>query len=152
MAKSFVGSNKANNSESKSNNNVKIRSNANLMSSSMPSSVLSKTLYSNVSTTNQRNNNATSHGSKPIISKRNHVSKARQNPPDGGKKILKSTRDNQVSVVLIQSLFKCSDIKQNTCNYCTDGISQYSYYIIILEFVERSCKILWKQGNACIIF
>ena len=73
------------------------------MTSSMPSSVLSKTLYSNTSTTNQRNNNTTNHGSKAMINKRNQVSKARQNPPDGGKKILKSTRDNQVSVVLIES-------------------------------------------------
>ena len=54
------------------------------MTSSMPSSVLSKTLYSNTSTTNQRNNNTTNHGSKAMINKRNQVSKARQNPPDGG--------------------------------------------------------------------
>ena len=64
----------------------------------MPSSTLSKALYSNNSSANQRNNNSTAYRNRNITSKRNQiVSKSRQSQNEGVKKVVKSTRDNQVS-------------------------------------------------------
>ena len=98
MAKSYIASSKSNSSDTKANNNVKARNNSNLMSTSMPSSALSKALYSNNSSANQRNNNSTAYRNRNIISKRNQiVSKPRQSQNEGVKKVSKSTRDSQVS-------------------------------------------------------
>ena len=94
MARSFVGSNKGKTSDVRAKKHVQIRSNSNLMTSSMPSSILTKNLYSNVSTSNQKNANSIGTGKQNITNKRSQISKRQDN---GVKKVPNSSRDNQVS-------------------------------------------------------
>lgn len=98
MARSFVGSNKSNIPDTKSNNNIKgLTGNSNLMTTSMPSSVLNKALYSNLSSSNKKNNNSTNYSNKNVANKRNPVPKTRQNLSEGVKKVPRQTHANQVS-------------------------------------------------------
>ena len=96
MARSVVISKKVNASDPKGKNNVKMRGSSNLMTSSMPSSVLTKTLYSNGSAASQRNNNSVDIMNKSIPNRRNQISKSHQNKSEGKIKDTKSNRNGQV--------------------------------------------------------
>ena len=101
MARSFAGSNKPNTSDARSNKTPKgVRVDSNIMSSSMPSSALSKVLYPNMSSTNQRNNSSINYGNKNVPNKRNQISKARQTLPESSKKVPKQILNSQVSLRL----------------------------------------------------
>ena len=98
MARSLVGSNKSFTSDERSNKPSKRATGySNLMTSSMPSSALSKSLYSNVSSSNQKHNTSVNYGNKHIPTKRNPIPKARQNISEDPKKVSKQIRNSQVS-------------------------------------------------------
>ena len=96
MARSVVISKKANASDPKGKNSIKMRGTSNLMTSSMPSSVLTKTLYSNGSAASQRNNNSVEFVNKSIPNRRNQISKSQQNKSEGKIKDSKPNRNGQV--------------------------------------------------------
>ena len=98
MARSVVISKKVNASDPKGKNNVKMRGSSNLMTSSMPSSVLTKTLYSNGSAASQRNNNSADVMNKSIPNRRNQISKSQQNKSEAKIKDSKPTRNGQVRI------------------------------------------------------
>ena len=96
MARSVVISKKTNGSDPKGKNNIKMRGSSNLMTSSMPSSVLTKTLYSNGSAASQRNSNSIDVMNKSIPNRRNQISKSQQNKSEGKGKDSKPNRNGQV--------------------------------------------------------
>ena len=98
MARSVVISKKTNGSDPKGKNNIKMRGSSNLMTSSMPPSVLTKTLYSNGSAASQRNNNSADVMNKSIPNRRNQISKSQQNKSEAKIKDSKPTRNGQVRI------------------------------------------------------
>ena len=110
MARSVVISKKANGSDTKGKNNVKMRGSSNLMTSSMPSSVLTKTLYSNGSAASQRNNNSIDVMNKSIPNRRNQISKSHQNKSEGKIKDSKPNRNGQVRMSYQTGMIKRSYI------------------------------------------
>ena len=108
MARSVVISKKANGSDTKGKNNVKMRGSSNLMTSSMPSSVLTKTLYSNGSAASQRNNNSVDVMNKSIPNRRSQISKSQQNKSEGKTKYSKPNRNGQVRMSYQNGMIKRS--------------------------------------------
>ena len=110
MARSVVISKKANGSDTKGKNNVKMRGSSNLMTSSMPSSVLTKTLYSNGSAASQRNNNSVDVMNKIIPNRRSQISKSQQNKSEVKIKDSKPNRNGQVRMSYQNGMIKRSYI------------------------------------------
>ena len=129
MARSVVISKKVNASDPKGKNNVKMRGSSNLMTSSMPSSVLTKTLYSNGSAASQRNNNSADVMNKSIPNRRNQISKSQQNKSEAKIKDSKPTRNGQVRISYQNGMINRSYILMDIALQCETKVMIDIYLI-----------------------